>query len=90
MAAAKKAKRALTPEEEALVKRVTEVVDQLIQVNTFEKLGIEKIMGSDYVRPALRGTKFVNTAAATVADTSSVKSSTTSTATKNSKVNANV
>lgn len=60
VAAAKKAKRALTTEEEKLVKSVEIAVDKLIQVNTFEKLGIEKIASADYVRPALRGTKFVD------------------------------
>ena len=34
------AKRVLNAEEEALVKKVTTVVDKLIQVNVFEKLGV--------------------------------------------------
>lgn len=60
VAAAKKAKRALTAEEEKLVKAVEVAVDKLIQVNTFDKLGVEKVAGAGYVRPALRGTKFVS------------------------------
>ena len=59
VAAAKKAKRALTADEEKLVKSVEVAVDKLIQVNTFDKLGVEKTADAGYVRPALRGTKFV-------------------------------
>lgn len=58
VAAAKKAKRALTPEEQALVTRVDSIVDKIIQVDSFDKLGFEKTQDSSYVRPALRGTKF--------------------------------
>lgn len=60
VAAAKKAKRALTTEEQALVNEVNAVVNELVQVDVFDKLGIEKYMGDDYVRPALRHTKFEN------------------------------
>jgi acyl-CoA dehydrogenase len=59
VAAAKKAKRPLSAEEQALVQRVTAMADKLIQVDVFDKLGIEKHEGDSYVRPALRGTKFV-------------------------------
>lgn len=58
VAAAKKAKRALTEEEKALVAKVNKVVNELIQVDAFDKLGVEKTQGDDYVRPALRHTKF--------------------------------
>jgi acyl-CoA dehydrogenase len=58
VAAAKKAKRALTEEEKALVAKVNAVVNELIQVDAFDKLGAEKHQGDDYVRPALRHTKF--------------------------------
>jgi acyl-CoA dehydrogenase len=58
VAAAKKAKRALTEEEKALVAKVNKVVNELIQVDAFDKLGAEKNQGDDYVRPALRHTKF--------------------------------
>lgn len=59
MVEAKATKRALTVEEEKLVAHVRAVVDRIIQVDTFDKLGVEKYAGEDYVRPALRGTKFV-------------------------------
>lgn len=59
VAAAKKEKRSLTPEETALVRKVTKAADQIIQVDVFDKLGIEKHMPDDYVRPALRHTRFV-------------------------------
>jgi acyl-CoA dehydrogenase len=58
VAAAKKAKRALTTEEQALVDKVTAVVNDIVQVDSFDKLGIEKFVGDDYIRPALRHTKF--------------------------------
>ncbi len=57
-AAARKAKRPLTPEEQALVDRVTAMADEIVQVDVFEKLGIEKYEDDDYVRPAIRGTRF--------------------------------
>lgn len=57
-AAAKKAKRELTADEKALVTHVNKVIDELVQVDSFDKLGIEKYQGDDYVRPALRHTKF--------------------------------
>ena len=39
-AAARKAKRPLTPEEQALVDRVTAMADEIVQVDVFEKLGM--------------------------------------------------
>ena len=56
--AAKKAKRPLTTEEQALVAKVTAAADSIIQVDAFDKLGVENYQDEDYVRPALRGTKF--------------------------------
>lgn len=64
-AAAKKAKRPLSTEEQALVNMVAAVANELIQVDSFEKLGVEKYLGDDYVRPALRHTKFANLKTAT-------------------------
>lgn len=57
-AAARKAKRPLTAEEQALVDKVTAMADAIVQVDVFDKLGIEKFEGEDYIRPALRGTRF--------------------------------
>jgi len=58
VAAARKAKRSLTAEEQAKVDKVTAMANDIVQVDVFEKLGIEKHMPDDYVRPALRGTRF--------------------------------
>lgn len=58
VAAAKKAKRPLTTAEQQLVDKVTLMADVIVQVDVFNKVGIEKHMGADYIRPALRGTKF--------------------------------
>jgi len=58
VSAAKKAKRALTPEEQKQVDHVTAVVNQIVQVDAFDKLGSERYESEDYVRPALRHTKF--------------------------------
>lgn len=58
VAAAKKAKRPLTTEEQELVAKVTAAADKIVQVDAFDKLGAEKTAGKEYVRPALRGTKF--------------------------------
>lgn len=58
VAAAKKAKRALTAEETAMVEEVARVVNEIIQVDVFDKIGSEVSEGPDYVRPALRHTKF--------------------------------
>jgi acyl-CoA dehydrogenase len=58
VAAAKKAKRALSTEEQKLVDDVNAVINQIVQVDVFDKIGAEKYEGDDYVRPALRHTKF--------------------------------
>jgi alkylation response protein AidB-like acyl-CoA dehydrogenase len=58
VADAKKAKRDLTAAEKAQVAEVAAVVNELVQVDVFDKLGLEKHMGDDYIRPALRHTKF--------------------------------
>jgi hypothetical protein len=58
VSAAKKAKRALTVEEQKQVDEVTAVVNRIVQVDAFDKLGSEKYEADDYVRPALRHTKF--------------------------------
>lgn len=55
---AKKEKRALTAEEKVKVDAVNKVVDEIIQVDSFDLLGNEEHLGKDYVRPALRGTRF--------------------------------
>lgn len=60
VSAAKKAKRELTAEEQKLVAEVAAVVNELIQVDVFDKLGVEKFEDEEYVRPALRNTKFAN------------------------------
>lgn len=60
VAAAKKAKRSLTAEEQALVDKVNAIVNELVQVDVFNKLGAEKYEDADYVRPALRHTKFAH------------------------------
>ena len=57
---AKKLKRNLTVEEIKLIEEVQRVVDKIIQVDVFDKIGSEKHEGGDYVRPALRHTKFAN------------------------------
>ena len=56
--AARKAKRDLTPEEQALVDRVTAMADKIVQVDVFDKLGVEKYEDESYIRPAIRGTRF--------------------------------
>jgi alkylation response protein AidB-like acyl-CoA dehydrogenase len=56
---AKKEKRSLTKEEQDLVLKVQTAANEIIQVDSFDKIGIEKYQDNDYVRPALRGTKFV-------------------------------
>lgn len=67
VAAAKKAKRALTAEEQKLVDEVTATVNKIVQVDVFDKLGAEKYAGDDYVRPALRHTKFAQPISTTMA-----------------------
>ena len=57
-AAARKAKRALTAEEQELVDRVAALANEIVQVDVFDKLGKEKFEGDGYIRPALRNTRF--------------------------------
>jgi hypothetical protein len=57
MAQAKKEKRALTPEEKMLVDHADTLRNIIVQVDSFDKLGIE-LLSSNYVRPALRNTHF--------------------------------
>ena len=49
MAAAKSAKRDLTAEEKALVEKVTKLVDEIVQVDVFDKLGVELHESQEYV-----------------------------------------
>ena len=56
--AARKAKRALTAEEQELVDRVAAMANEIVQVDVFDKLGKEKFEGDGYIRPALRNTRF--------------------------------
>ena len=58
-AAARKAKRSLTHGEQELVDKVAKVVDRIVQVDSFEKLGEEVHAGAGFTRPALMNTKFV-------------------------------
>jgi acyl-CoA dehydrogenase len=67
VAAAKKAKRPLTTEEQALVDKVLAMANEVVQVDAFDKLGAEKYEGDDFVRPALRHTKFAQPISTTVA-----------------------
>jgi len=55
---AKKEQRQLTAAEEEAILKVQEVVNQIVQVDVFDKLGVELTAGDDYVRPALHNTKF--------------------------------
>ena len=59
-AAAKKAKRPLTIEEQELVNKAVAAADAIVQVDAFDRIGAEKHQDADYVRPALRNTKFAN------------------------------
>lgn len=56
---ARKEKRQLTAAEQALVDEVEKARDAIIQVDVFQRLGAEVHEGPDYVRPALKGTRFV-------------------------------
>ena len=58
MSAAKKDRRSLTADEQALVQKVLDYADTIIQVDSFDALGSEKAEDASYVRPALQGTKF--------------------------------
>lgn len=57
---ARKAERALTTAEQEEADRVAGIVDELIQVDSFDKVGVEKYRDSAYVRPALAISKFAN------------------------------
>jgi len=63
LAKIKKEKRALTASEEAFLAKVNAIVDQIVQVDVFDKLGVEKHEDDSYVRPALRGTRFASSSA---------------------------
>ena len=58
MAEAKKGKRNMTVAELEMQKEVLAAVDKIIQVDVFDKIGSEVFEGEDFVRPALRNTKF--------------------------------
>ena len=60
IASAKKSKRALTTTELEKIKKVEMIVDRIVQVDAFDKLGIEMFSDNNYIRPALRGTRFAN------------------------------
>lgn len=68
LAKIKKEKRSLTPDEERFIAKVNAIVDQIVQVDVFDKLGVETHMDDSYVRPALRGTRFAENAAAEVTE----------------------
>lgn len=59
LAARKKEKKELTPEEKERFVKINKIVDELVQVDSFDKLGSEIYESDDYIRPALRHTKFV-------------------------------
>lgn len=56
----KKTGRALTISEIKFIDEVKIAIDDLIQVDSFDKLGIEINADENYIRPALRNTKFEN------------------------------
>lgn len=56
---ARKEKRQLTASEQALVDEVEQARDAIIQVDVFDRLGAEEYQGADYVRSALKNTRFV-------------------------------
>ena len=56
----KKTKRSISPEEQAIIDHVEKVVDTLIQVDSYDRLGKEKLMDETYVRPAMLNTKFAH------------------------------
>jgi acyl-CoA dehydrogenase len=57
-AAKKRSGKALTKEEQEYVDRVNALVNELIQVDSFDKLGKEKLADESYVRPGLQNTRF--------------------------------
>jgi acyl-CoA dehydrogenase len=58
VATAKKEKRELNATEKAMLAEVQSVVNDLVQVNVFDRLGVEKREDDSYIRPALRSTRF--------------------------------
>jgi hypothetical protein len=58
MKQAKIQKRDLTKDEQELVQKVEAMANEIIQVDVFDKVGKEKYENDDYVRPALRHTRF--------------------------------
>lgn len=70
VAAAKKAKRELTADEKKKVDHVNAVINEIVQVDVFDKIGSEKYESDDYVRPALRHTKFAQPISKTATTTS--------------------
>lgn len=70
VSAAKKAKRELTADEKKKVDHVNAVINEIVQVDVFDKIGSEKYESDDYVRPALRHTKFAQPISKTATTTS--------------------
>lgn len=54
----KKEKREMSADEKVFMEGFNAKVNEIVQVDSFEKLGIEKYQDEDYIRPALRGTRF--------------------------------
>lgn len=50
----------MTELEQAKVDKVAQVVNEIVQVDVFDKIGSEVNEPASYVRPALRHTKFEN------------------------------
>ena len=50
----RKEKRSATAEEQALIDEVEKARDVIIQVDSFDKLGMERHADDSYVRPALK------------------------------------
>eukprot|EP00595_Chromulina_sp_UTEXLB2642_P002442 CAMPEP_0196763690 /NCGR_PEP_ID=MMETSP1095-20130614/4520_1 /TAXON_ID=96789 ORGANISM="Chromulina nebulosa, Strain UTEXLB2642" /NCGR_SAMPLE_ID=MMETSP1095 /ASSEMBLY_ACC=CAM_ASM_000446 /LENGTH=720 /DNA_ID=CAMNT_0042117379 /DNA_START=201 /DNA_END=2363 /DNA_ORIENTATION=- len=57
---AKKEKRELNQSELKQLEEINKIVNELIQVDVFDKLGVEKGESDSYIRPALRNTRFAN------------------------------
>lgn len=60
VALAKKEKRELNAADKALLAEVESIVNDLVQVNSFDRLGAEKFEDDNFVRPALRNTRFAH------------------------------
>ena len=50
----RKNKRQATKEEQVMIDEVEDARNEIIQVDAFEKLGKERHMGKEYIRPALQ------------------------------------